>query len=388
MATVTFTSVNKIYSNGFRAVRDFNLDIKDRELVVLVGPSGCGKSTSMRMVAGLEDVSEGTIKIGNRVVNTVPPKDRNIAMVFQDYALYPHLTVEENMCLGLRLKKVPADVIRKKVTEAAEVLGLTQYMKNFPRQLSGGQRQRVARGRAIVRTPDVFMFDEPLSNLDPKLRNTMRVQIKKLHQQLDATMIYVTHDQIEAMTLGDKIVVMNQGVMQQVADPISLYEMPANKFVGGFIGTPPMNFFPCELKDEAGTLFAQNESFKLRVPERLYAPLRAGFPGAPAVILGIRAEDMDVLGGGSSAGTSNDCITARVDVVEPLGAEALVHMSLGKEEKQLAAVDEGESNKGTAFVVRDVSAESVRLAPGTTAPVKVKLEKLHLFNTVDERAIR
>ena len=386
MATVRFSHVTKKYGNGYQAVSDFNLHIKDRELVVLVGPSGCGKSTTMRMVAGLEEVSSGTISIGDRVVNDIPAKDRNIAMVFQDYALYPHMTVEENMSLGLKLKKVPRDVIQKKVSSTAEVLGLHPYMKSYPRQLSGGQRQRVALGRAIVRTPEVFMFDEPLSNLDPKLRTTMRVEIKRLHQQLDATMIYVTHDQIEAMTLGDQIVVMDKGVMQQVADPITLYDSPRNQFVGGFIGTPPMNFFLCHLKEEVGVFFVEHPGFRLRVPDTngRYATLRAGFPGAPAITLGVRAEDFQVV---ETCGQSEDCVQAYVDVVEPLGAEALIHVSAVKgSEDNNATTKEGASTK-TRFVVRDMSLSGVRHEIGSTACVKVNVNKLHLFNTVDERAI-
>ena len=387
MATVRFTHVQKIYANGFVAVRDFSLDIRDRELIVLVGPSGCGKSTTMRMVAGLEEVSEGTVEIGGRVVNRVPPKDRNVAMVFQDYALYPHMTVEENMSLGLRLKKVPAATIHKTVNDTAATLGLTSLLGSYPRQLSGGQRQRVALGRAIVRTPDVFMFDEPLSNLDPKLRTTMRVEIKKLHQRLAATMIYVTHDQTEAMTLGDRIVVLDRGVMQQVADPISLYERPANQFVAGFIGTPPMNFFACELEEQGGAFLARSPHLRLRLPERdgLDARLRAGAVSDRRITLGIRAEDMQAHAvegarADSNAADACDTLLARVEVVEPLGGESLLHL-------RAANNGAGDDEGAPAFVVRDLGTSGAKLVPGATVQVRVKRERLHLFGTLDEKAV-
>ena len=241
MAEVILENVSKIYNGGVKAVDEIDLHIKDREFLVLVGPSGCGKSTTLRMIAGLEEISSGEIKIGNRVVNDIPPKDRDIAMVFQNYALYPHMTVHDNMAFGLKLRKFKKSDIKTRVKEAAAMLGLSEYLQRRPKALSGGQRQRVAVGRAIVRKPEAFLFDEPLSNLDAKMRVQMRTEISKLHSQLETTMIYVTHDQVEAMTMGDRIVVMKDGIIQQVADPITLYDNPANLFVAGFIGTPPRN---------------------------------------------------------------------------------------------------------------------------------------------------
>jgi len=243
MANVILKNVCKMYPGGFKAVIDANLEIADREFVVLVGPSGCGKSTTLRMIAGLEEISSGTISIGERIVNEVPPKDRDIAMVFQNYALYPHMTVFENMAFGLKLRRFPSEEIDRRVRDAARILSITDLLERKPKALSGGQRQRVAVGRAIVRKPAAFLFDEPLSNLDAKLRVDMRVELNKLHQSLATTMIYVTHDQIEAMTLADRIVIMDKGEIQQVADPLTLYNQPINKYVAGFIGSPPMNFF-------------------------------------------------------------------------------------------------------------------------------------------------
>ncbi len=248
MAEVTLDKIAKTYPNGFKAVMDANLKVEDKEFVVLLGPSGCGKTTTLRMIAGLEEITEGTIKIGGRVVNDVEPKDRDIAMVFQNYALYPHMTVYENMAFGLKLRKTPKPEIEQRVKEAARILGIEQLLDRKPKQLSGGQRQRVAVGRAIVRNPKVFLFDEPLSNLDAKLRVQMRAELKRLHQNLQATIIYVTHDQVEAMTMADKIVIMKDGIIQQIGDPYSVYFEPKNKFVAGFIGTPAMNFINAKLE--------------------------------------------------------------------------------------------------------------------------------------------
>lgn len=297
MAEVRFENVVKVYSRGDTpAVADFTLDVRDGEFLVLVGPSGCGKSTSLRMVAGLETPTSGRISIGGRDVTNLPPKDRDIAMVFQNYALYPHMTVAENLSFGLKLRRFPKDEIARRVKDAAETLGLTQYLNRLPKALSGGQRQRVALGRAIVREPAVFLFDEPLSNLDAKMRVEMRAEIIRLHNRLGATMIYVTHDQIEAMTMGERIVVMSGGRIQQVAPPLEVYERPANPFVAGFIGTPPMNLFP------AGTL-DQGKTVGLRPEHIAIAP------------------DGGVEKGG--------VITAKVDFVEPLGSETLVHVLVG-----------------------------------------------------------
>src|SRR3989338_4521263 len=267
MAQVSLANVTKTYAGGIQAVIDCNLNVERREFVVLVGPSGCGKTTILRMIAGLEEVTGGKVFIGGKLVNDVPPKDRDIAMVFQSYALYPHMTVCENMAFALRLRKYPKDEIRKRVNDAAEILGIGKLLGRKPKELSGGQRQRVALGRAIVRKPLVFLFDEPLSNLDAKLRVQMRTEIKKLHQRLQATILYVTHDQTEALTMGDRIVVLKDGVVQQVADPATLYERPVNKFTAGFIGSPPMNFLDGRIVKADQKLFFQNGSLKVKVSD-------------------------------------------------------------------------------------------------------------------------
>lgn len=291
MANVRLENVNKQYDNGAHAVIDFNLEIKDQEFIVLVGPSGCGKSTTLRMIAGLEEITSGTIFIDDCCVNDVPPKDRDIAMVFQNYALYPHMKVYENLAFGLKLRKIPKKEIVSRVDEAAQILGIDNLLHRLPKQLSGGQRQRVALGRALVRKPKVFLFDEPLSNLDAKMRVEMRSEINRLHNKLDTTMIYVTHDQTEAMTLGDRIVVMNDGCIQQIADPLNLYNQPKNTFTAGFIGTPPMNLI-------AGGVIG-----------------RGG-------IVGFRPENVTVLKSSSKPGTL-PCV---VDFVEPMGSETYLHL--------------------------------------------------------------
>ncbi|MGH7153695.1 MAG: ABC transporter ATP-binding protein, partial [Acetobacteraceae bacterium] len=267
MATVAFRSVSKSYAGAPPVIEGLNLEIEDREFMVLVGPSGCGKSTTLRMIAGLEDISDGEIWIGGDVVNDVPPRDRDIAMVFQNYALYPHMSVFDNMAFGLKLRKFPRDEIRRRVDEAARILDIHQLLERKPKALSGGQRQRVAMGRAIVRNPKVFLFDEPLSNLDAKLRVQMRTEIKKVHQTVRTTTVYVTHDQVEAMTLADRVVVMNQGIIEQVGTPQDLYHHPATRFVAGFIGSPAMNFLPCRLEDgPAGLSIRVNDQIVLPVP--------------------------------------------------------------------------------------------------------------------------
>src|SRR5215831_13681938 len=278
MARVVLKDVDKTYSGGVQAVSNFNLDIADKEFVVFVGPSGCGKSTTLRCVAGLEEITAGTIHIGERLVNDVPPKDRDIAMVFQNYALYPHMTVFENMAFGLKLRKVPKDVIRDKVEKAARILGIEKMMDRKPKTLSGGQRQRVALGRAIVRDPKCFLFDEPLSNLDAKLRVEMRAEIKQIHMNLNATTVYVTHDQEEAMTLGDRVVVMKDGMIQQCDGALDIYHRPANRFVAGFVGTPPMNFLEGTIAEDNGKLWFDEGTGRVAVPERAKAALskRAG----------------------------------------------------------------------------------------------------------------
>ena len=314
MAKVVMEKLNKHYGE-VKAVKDFDLEIPDKEFVVLVGPSGCGKTTTLRMVAGLEDITSGNIYIDDKVVNHLPPKDRDIAMVFQNYALYPHMTVYQNMAFGLTLRKFPKEEVKQRVKEAAEILNIGELLERKPKALSGGQRQRVAVGRAIVRKPKVFLFDEPLSNLDAKLRVQMRVELKKLHERLQTTIIYVTHDQVEAMTMGDRIVVMKDGLKQQVGAPLELYFHPTNKFVAGFIGSPAMNFVEGELISEGGGLFLKTLGFQLKIPEDKAAQMKTY--SEKRVIYGIRPEDLPE----APAAIPNETIEVLVEVLEPLGSE-------------------------------------------------------------------
>jgi multiple sugar transport system ATP-binding protein len=323
MAQVLMKDLNKKYDE-VHAVKDVNLHIRDKEFVVLVGPSGCGKSTTLRMVAGLEEITGGEISIGDRVVNDLPPKDRDIAMVFQNYALYPHMTVYDNMAFGLKMRKFPKAEIEQRVREAAEILGIQDLLKRKPRQLSGGQRQRVAVGRAIVRHPQVFLFDEPLSNLDAKLRVQMRVELKRLHDRLETTAIYVTHDQVEAMTLGDRVVVMKDGWIQQVGEPLELYGKPANRFVAGFIGSPAMNFADVTIVEANGGVWAESPGLRVKVPAERAERLRA-YKGQH-VTLGVRPEDLHLATGADPA---ERCLDATVEVVEPLGSEILLDVKVG-----------------------------------------------------------
>ncbi|CAN5514543.1 sn-glycerol-3-phosphate ABC transporter ATP-binding protein UgpC [soil metagenome] len=331
MASVVLQNIFKFYPGAQKpSVNDVSLEIKDEEFLVLVGPSGCGKSTTLRMVAGLEDISKGTISIDGRVVNDVPPKDRDIAMVFQNYALYPHMTVYKNMAFGLKLRKYPQKEIHERVMDAARMLGIEEYLERKPKALSGGQRQRVAVGRAIVRKPKVFLFDEPLSNLDAKLRVQMRNEISKLHARLRTTMIYVTHDQVEAMTMGDRIVVMKDGVIQQVDDPITLYDSPKNKFVAGFIGSPPMNFLDGSLEEADGVMYFNEGKVRIRIPEEKAAKLRAANVSGP-LTMGIRPEDFyDTHFVRTDDRSEMETINARVEIVEPMGAETYVYLTTGK----------------------------------------------------------
>jgi len=331
MATVTLKNLDKVYSPGkkdaFHAVKGIDLDIRDKEFMVLVGPSGCGKSTTLRMIAGLEEITGGTLQIGPKVMNDVQPKDRGIAMVFQNYALYPHMTVFDNMAFGLKLLKMPRDEIKRRVDDAAEILGLETMLDRKPKALSGGQRQRVAVGRAIVRQPDVFLFDEPLSNLDAKMRVQMRTEISRLHARLDATMIYVTHDQVEAMTMGDRICVMKDGNIMQVAEPLDLYNEPENMFVAGFIGSPPMNFFPGTFTKDGDRSYFQEtvesgESAPFRVELNAGHREIANKHGNKPVTLGIRPENITV-----SDTASEECIDAVIDVAEPMGAETYLYLN-------------------------------------------------------------
>ncbi len=326
MATLSFKHLDKVYDNGVQAVFDFTLEVKDKEFIVFVGPSGCGKSTTLRMVAGLEEISAGELYIDDVLVNDIAPKDRNIAMVFQSYALYPHMSVYDNMAFGLKLRKMPKDEIERRVKNAADILGLTGYLDRKPKALSGGQRQRVALGRAIVRDAKVFLMDEPLSNLDAKLRVAMRAELIKLHERLNTTTIYVTHDQIEAMTMATRIVVMKDGRVQQIGAPKEIYDNPNNLFVGGFMGTPPMNFLTGELHED-GKFYCEN--LKLRIPDAKFQLLKEKDYLNRQVILGVRPEDIhDEL---SALETYKDSVgNFTVDVAELLGSETNIHIGIGK----------------------------------------------------------
>ncbi len=364
MAEVSLRHVSKKFGD-VTVVRDFNLDIADREFIVFVGPSGCGKSTTLRMIAGLEEITEGEIYIGDRLVNNVAPKDRDIAMVFQNYALYPHMNVYENMAFGLKLRRVPNAEIDRRVKEAAAILGLSDLLGRKPKSLSGGQRQRVALGRAIVRNPKVFLMDEPLSNLDAKLRASMRTELAKLQERLQTTTIYVTHDQVEAMTMGHRIVVMRDGVIQQVAPPQELYDRPANLFVAGFIGSPAMNFLRGRLSED-GQVF-RAATFQFRLPERLAAAARP-YAGKE-MILGIRPENIHA-DPAYLATHDGPRIPARIEVVEPLGAEIYLYLRTGEDEV-------------TARVE-----PHLRFRPHDQLDLAFDADKVHLFDAATEMAVR
>ncbi|WP_026651522.1 ABC transporter ATP-binding protein [Butyrivibrio proteoclasticus] len=367
MASLSLQHVTKVYPNGFEAVKDFNLEIEDKEFIIFVGPSGCGKSTTLRMIAGLEDISSGTLKIGDRVVNDVEPKDRDIAMVFQNYALYPHMTVYDNMAFGLKLRKVPKAEIDKMVRDAAKILDLEKLLDRKPKALSGGQRQRVAMGRAIVRNPKVFLMDEPLSNLDAKLRVQMRTEIAKLHQRLGTTIIYVTHDQTEAMTLGTRIVVMKDGVVQQVDTPQNLYDKPGNLFVAGFMGSPQMNFLDAEVEvnGDKASLKIAGQSIELP-PAKAKKVIDGGYAGK-TVTFGIRPEDVD--DSEMVVNTSKAVFESTINVYELLGAEVYLYFDLA-EFPITARVD----SRTTA-------------RPGDKVKFAFDVEKIHIFDKETEKTI-
>ncbi|MEZ4698688.1 MAG: sn-glycerol-3-phosphate ABC transporter ATP-binding protein UgpC [Rhodothermales bacterium] len=369
MSSVRLNGIRKIYEGGVVAVNNASFEIADGEFVVLVGPSGCGKSTTLRMIAGLESISDGTLSIGDQVVNDLAPKDRDIAMVFQNYALYPHMTVRENMGFGLKLRKYPKEEIRERVEQAADVLGIRSILDRKPKQLSGGQRQRVAVGRAIVRKPKVFLFDEPLSNLDAKLRVQMRTEISKLHQRLGATMIYVTHDQVEAMTMGDRIVVMKDGVIQQIDTPLNLYNKPANAFVGGFIGSPAMNFMPGVVEAVGVGLVFRVDEVGTQIPITEPAPALPSSASGTPMQLGIRPEDLYVAGD-TPAPSSTHPIETTLEVVEPMGNEMFVYVQYA----------------GQQLVAR--VAPQALPEPGATVTLRVDLGKLHFFDRESGLAIR
>jgi multiple sugar transport system ATP-binding protein len=365
MASVTYDNVTKRFGDVV-ALQDLDLEVRDKEFLVLVGPSGCGKSTALRCLAGLEEITEGVVRIGDRVVNEVAPKDRDIAMVFQSYALYPHMTVYDNMAFGLKLRKVPKDEIQERVTEAARILGIESLLDRKPRQLSGGQRQRVAVGRAIVRNPQVFLMDEPLSNLDAKLRVQARAEISKLHQRLQTTFIYVTHDQTEAMTMGDRIAVLRDGILQQLDTPQRLYDNPANQFVAGFIGSPSMNFIPVTIIDRDGRLYADSGAFRLRIPPDYHDTL-ASYSGRE-VTLGVRPEDIH-----------DEDFSPPLEHLQPLSTEVEVTELMGNE----------------VFVYLTSGQNTIvgRVDPRTSAQVGdrfegvVNMENIHVFDPDTEEAI-
>ena len=374
MADLRLSHIYKVYENGHKAVNDFCIDIADKEFIVFVGPSGCGKSTTLRMIAGLEQITAGDLFIGDTLVNDMEPKDRDIAMVFQNYALYPHMTVYENMAFGLRNRRVPEEEIKKKVLEAAKILDIEDYLQRKPKAMSGGQRQRVALGRAIVRDPKVFLLDEPLSNLDAKLRAQMRTEITKLHKRLGTTFIYVTHDQVEAMTMGTRIVVMKLGYVQQIDTPMNLYNKPYNKFVAGFIGSPQMNFFPVTLKrdgDEVEILFAEGSHFA--VPYERFAKVPDHYlHGEVQVILGIRPEHISV----ANKDTGLSC---NVNVVERLGNESLIY-------GDLSGAEETESlSNNNQIIVKTI--EEVANVPGDKVNLWINMDKVHLFDAQTEITI-
>ncbi len=366
MAGVRLNNISKVYDGGVVAVKDVNLDVADKEFVVLVGPSGCGKTTTLRMIAGLEEISGGELYIENQLVNDVAPKDRDIAMVFQNYALYPHMTVYENMAFGLKLRKYSKPEIDSRVKEAAQILGITEYLERKPKALSGGQRQRVALGRAIVRKPKVFLFDEPLSNLDAKMRVQMRAEISKLHQRLGATMIYVTHDQVEGMTMGDRIVVMKNGIVQQIDTPLNLYNNPVNKFVAGFIGSPAMNFFEGQVRRQGKLYFNEvNGGIKLEIPESLESKL-SSFVGKN-LYLGVRPENISIRE--YHRGELDATASLRVDISEPMGNEVYLYF-----------------NSPTTQIVARVTAP-VDPKPGTELEMYFDTNKAKFFNKENENSI-
>lgn len=379
MAGLNLKHIYKVYPNGTKAVNDFNMEIADKEFIVFVGPSGCGKSTTLRMIAGLEDISAGELTIGDTVVNDVEPKDRDIAMVFQNYALYPHMTVYENIAFGLRLRKLSKDEIHRRVTEAAEILGITEYLSKKPKEMSGGQRQRVSLGRAIVREPKVMLLDEPLSNLDAKLRTQMRAEIAKLHAKLNTTFIYVTHDQIEAMTMGTRIVVMKNGFVQQIDTPKNLYNFPGNKFVAGFIGTPQMNFFEGTLKkkgEEVEISFDYSDA-KVTVPYSMMYKVRPSFlNGDKKVFIGLRAENVSL--SPDAVKSSKFKIKVKVSHKEELGNQTLVYGDINMD-------GDGYTESSTRIIIE--AAGDTDFKAGDILDAALDLNKVHLFDKETEESI-
>ncbi len=371
MANLKLSHICKVYENGHKAVNDFSIDIDDGEFIVFVGPSGCGKSTALRMIAGLETITSGELYIGDTLVNDMEPKDRDIAMVFQSYALYPHMSVYENMAFGLRNRKMPEDQIKERVMKAAQILDISDYLQRKPKQMSGGQRQRVALGRALVRDPKVFLLDEPLSNLDAKLRATMRSEITALHKSLGTTFIYVTHDQVEAMTMGTRIVVMKNGFVQQIDAPMNLYNAPYNKFVAGFIGSPQMNFFDVTLKKEGDSVtIAFKNGDRITVPFEAVSRIDASYlDGAKPVIFGIRPEHIDLAPDGG--------VKFTVTNVERLGNETIVYGKLGDHLGEFTLKDEGDG-----IVAKIIDNDEISV--GDVVCARPKFNKLHFFDAETE----
>jgi multiple sugar transport system ATP-binding protein len=391
VAEIAFDAVTKVYDDGTQAVEDLDLEIQDGEFMVLVGPSGCGKTTALRMLAGLEEISDGEIRIGDRVVNDLTPKERDIAMVFQNYALYPHMTVEQNLAFGLNLRKLPKKEVSERVQRAAKILEIQDFLKRKPRALSGGQRQRVAMGRAIVREPLAFLMDEPLSNLDAKLRVQMRVEIHELQRRLDVTTIYVTHDQVEAMTMGDRVAVMRDGHLQQVATPVVLYEQPVNEFVAGFIGSPGINMIEAELRRADGELKVTFGGHELSVDDavmRKHSELES-YVGRK-VLLGIRPEDFEDVGIVSDAPPDRR-IKTRCDRTEPLGAEVLVYFTVAAAKSEIGeeAVYLGETEEGADHLARLVARVDPRtkIAEGSEIELAVDTSRLYFFDPESRAAV-
>jgi multiple sugar transport system ATP-binding protein len=390
MAPISLEQINKQYPNGFQAVHDFNLDVAEGELMILVGPSGCGKTTVLRMVAGLEDITAGTLSFGERVVNDLSPRERDVAMVFQNYALYPHMTVADNIGFSLSLRKLPKAEIAAKVKEAAAVLGLTEWLERKPAQLSGGQRQRVAMGRAIVREPSVFLMDEPLSNLDAKLRVQMRAEVSRIQRRIGVATMYVTHDQIEAMTMGDRVAVMRSGRLQQVAPPQVLYDHPDNVFVAAFIGSPAMNLYRAELAEDAATLRLGSQSLRITDEVRRVRPGLAAY-GGKRVVVGVRPEDLPALSA-EAALVDGEYLDGDVSLVEALGSELLVHFTIDAARVQpedvqddAAGLDAGDFAVAGEGIARVDPYVEVRV--GERARFRVNPAHLHFFDPGSELAI-
>ena len=392
MATITLEQVTKVYPNGFEAVHDLNLDVAEGEFMVLVGPSGCGKTTALRMVAGLEDITAGEVSIGERVVNDVNPKDRDIAMVFQNYALYPHMTVGQNIGFALKLRKTPHDQIKKKVNEAAELLGLTQWIDRKPGQLSGGQRQRVAMGRAIVREPSVFLMDEPLSNLDAKLRVQMRAEVSRIQRRLGVATLYVTHDQVEAMTMGDRVAVLSAGRLQQCDTPQNLYDHPKNLFVASFMGSPAMNLFEATVTEGATQLMIGSQAIALPPTVHATRPTLKSYAGK-SIVAGIRPENLSLPGDTPEIEAVGSSFEGHVELVEALGSELLVHFTTDARafevtavmESNAAGLEDGTLNKGGVGVAR--VAPHAKIAAGERVRFLINPGRLHFFDRATSELI-